>query len=73
MEIQLHQTTKIVELNGVSARIWEGHTSSGIPVHAYITRIAVANTERRDEFEKELDKASSPSPELEAIPSRLLI
>ena len=42
MIVWLHSTTKIVEVNGVRARIWEGLTGSGIPVHAYITRIAQA-------------------------------
>lgn len=30
MEIQLHNTTKIVTVNGVPARVWEGVTASGI-------------------------------------------
>lgn len=40
MTITIKSTTKMVELNGVPARIWEGETESGIPVHCYITRIA---------------------------------
>lgn len=73
MEILLHQTTKIVELNGVSARIWEGHTAGGIAVHTYITRIAVANTEDQQEFEAELEAMAPPSVDVAAIPLRLLI
>lgn len=73
MEILLHQTTKIVELNGVPARIWEGHTAGGIAVHAYITRIAVANTDDQREFEAELETTAPPSVDVAAIPLRLLI
>jgi len=53
MKIILDSTTQIVELVVdnqharcnrpgciVPARIWEGQTDSGIPVHCYITRIA---------------------------------
>lgn len=73
MEIILRQTTKIVELNGIQARIWEGHTASGITVHAYITRIAVADSERQEEFEAELTAMRAPTPDIRAIPLRLLI
>lgn len=73
MDIQLHNTTKTVTINGVPARIWEGHTASGIPVHAYITRIAVQKEENLEEFEAELNAVSAPSAEVADIPFRLLI
>lgn len=73
MEITLHQTSKIVELNGVPARIWEGETASGIPVHAYITRIAVHNDERHEEFEKELQEQRTPSVAVQAFPLRMVL
>jgi hypothetical protein len=73
MEITLHNTTKIVDLNGIPARIWEGHTDSGIPVHAYITRIGVAVGEDQQAFESQLSAASAPSPPMEKLPLRLLI
>ncbi len=41
MKITVENTTKIVTLNGVPARIWEGFTESGIKCHCYITRIAI--------------------------------
>ena len=43
MKLILENTSKLVELNGVPARIWEGKTESGIACHAFITRVAVAN------------------------------
>lgn len=73
MDIQLHNTTKIVEINGIPARIWEGQTASGIPVHAYITRISVEKGLDHAEFEAELSAASAPSADVAGIPLRLLI
>ena len=77
MKIELESTTKLIELeiNGVSvpARIWEGKTASGIPVHTYITRIAAPDVERLDEFERELQEHRPPSAAIEAIPLRLIL
>jgi hypothetical protein len=73
MDIILSQTTKIVELNGVPARIWEGKTASGIAIHAYITRIAVDNKEDQADFENELQSCAPPSADIQAIPLRLLL
>lgn len=41
MKITIESTTKVVEVNGVPARIWEGATDIGIPVYCYVTRICV--------------------------------
>lgn len=73
MKIQLESTSKIVEFNGVPARVWEGQTESGIRVHAYMTRIAVNKDEDTSEFEKELQEHKPPTPEIQAIPIRMII
>lgn len=73
MEIQIHNTTKIVTINGVPARVWEGCTASGIGVVTFITRIAVALEDDQSEFMAELEAATTPSAEVEAISLRLLI
>lgn len=74
MKVTLHSTTKIVHLNDVPARIWEGQTESGIKVHAYITRIAIDKAETRtQEFEAELMEQEQPSAEIQAIPLKLII
>jgi len=73
MKIILEQTSKIVHLDGVPARIWEGTTESGIPIHAYITRIAVDNDQNTAAFEAELLETKAPSPELQSIPLRLIL
>jgi hypothetical protein len=76
MNVQLHSTEKMVTLNGIPARIWEGITESGIEVHAYITRIAIKETESEEaktQFASELKQCAKPSKQIEAIPSRLVI
>lgn len=73
MRIALHSTTKIVQLNGVPARIWEGTNEAGVKVHAYITRLACDAAADQSEFQKQLQEHSPPSPEIEAIPLRLII
>jgi hypothetical protein len=73
MKVTLQNTSKIVQLNGVPARVWEGQTESGIKVHAFITRIAVEKSQDTSEFEKELQEQSAPSAEVEAIPLRMII
>lgn len=73
MTIQITSTTKIVQLNGIPARIWEGHTETGIPVHFFITRIAAHKELNLEQFEKELQEHSVPSADVQAYPLRLLI
>jgi hypothetical protein len=73
MILTIHNTTKVVDLysgpgNSVPARIWEGFTESGIPVHCYITRVAVKHDEDTSEFERELEEQRPPSADVEAIP-----
>jgi hypothetical protein len=73
MRIQLESTTKIVTLNGIPARIWEGATQSGIRVHAYITRIAAPEDADLAQFELELSDCRPPGPDVAAIPARLIL
>jgi hypothetical protein len=77
VKVTLHSTTKIVRLvvegREVPARIWEGETDSGIPCHAYVTRIAVADGLPSEEFERELLECRRATPAVEAIPTRLII
>lgn len=73
MKITLESTTKIVELNGVPARVWEGQTEDGIKLHAYVTRVAVNKEQDSSQFEKELQQHKAPSAEVEAIPLRMIL
>lgn len=76
MKLTLENTTKIIEFNGLPARVWEGTTETGIKVHAFITRVAVDQNEPPeviDLFRRELQEMKAPSPEVEAIPLRMII
>jgi len=73
MKIEIESTSKIVELNGVPARIWEGKTKSGIPVHCFVTRLAVAPNEDCSEFEKELREHAAPSEAMSEYPPKMTI
>jgi hypothetical protein len=61
MTITIHNTTKMVELNGVPARIWEGHTDSGIEVHCFVTFIAAHEEADATQFRAELEEQRPPS------------
>jgi len=74
MKITIESTTKIVELNGVPARIWEGETETGIKVHCFITRIAIEKNEpRADEFNNDLQKQKPPTAAIEAYSYRMFL
>ena len=73
MIVTLESTKKVVTLNGTPARVWEGTTESGIKLHAFITRIAVNETEDTTQFNKELQQQKAPSAEVLSIPLRMLI
>ena len=74
MEITIHNTDRLVTIDGLPARIWEGQTASGIPVHCYVTRIAVAVDQDAGEFARELAETRPLSAALDAaIPARLVL
>jgi hypothetical protein len=78
MKVTLESTSKVVELNGTPARIWEGTTERGVPVFAFITRIAPAIENPPPdvcaEFEADLMATRAPSAAISAaIPSRLVL
>ena len=73
MKIEIENTEKIVEVSGVPARIWEGQTKSGIPVHCFVTRISPQSHDNIEDFERELQETVAPSPEAAAYPLRLIL
>ena len=80
MKIQIESTSKLVELEtpfgSIPARVWEGKTESGTPVHCFITRIAPTipkDDHRQEEFVRELQETRAPSVEIQAIPLRLIL
>jgi hypothetical protein len=74
VKLQIESTDKVVTLNGVPARLWEGMTPSGIPVVAFITRVAVPDGHPTEQFERELQEHAPPKPELAgAFDARLIL
>lgn len=88
MKITIESTSKIVELQlgagtahraTVPARIWEGTTERGTPVHCYITRICPtipADELPRaveQEFTADLREQAAPSAAVEGIPLRMIL
>lgn len=61
MKIILQNTERIVDVNGIKSRLWEGVTEKGILIHCLIIRIAVNSESNHTEFEKELLSCSPPS------------
>lgn len=82
MKISLESTEKVVEFEiggaKVPARIWEGVTENGTPVHAYITRICPSIPEPvpaavAEEFARALAEQKPPSEAIRAIPLRMIL
>jgi len=73
MKITIESTEKLVTLNGVPARVWQGQTESGIPVHCFVTRVAVARDQDCSQFERELQEHAAPRPEVAAIDPRFIL
>lgn len=73
MRVTLESTSKIVTINGIPSRVWEGYSENGTKCHAFIARIACNASEDAMEFERDLDKCEPPSEEVQSIPSRLIL
>lgn len=73
MKVTLTSTTKVVRLDGVPARVWEGTTDTGIPVHAFVTRIAVEREADTAQFSAELQECAPPSVDVAAYPFRMFL
>jgi hypothetical protein len=57
----------------MDARIWEATTEAGVRCHLYVTRVAIAEGQNLEQFERELELQRAPSPEIEGIPLRLIL
>ncbi len=73
MQLILSPTTKIVTVNGVPCRVWEGISNTGIECHAFMCRVMVDKDSDTSEFEKELKEQMPPSVDVSAIPLRLIL
>lgn len=71
MKITIESTEKVVTLNGIPARIWEGATEKGVPVVVFVTRIGVPLDGDQTDFQRELQECRPLSPEMKYFPVRL--
>lgn len=82
MKITIESTSRVVTFEignaQVPARIWEGHTEDGTPVHCYITRICPsipqplpADVEAK--FAAALLEQAPPSAAIRSIPLRMIL
>lgn len=71
VKITIESTAKIVQLNGVNRRVWEGKTEPGIQMIAFIPGIVARKGEDVALFEAERSQLREPSAEVAAIPARL--
>lgn len=72
MKILLESTSAFVTLDtpdgSVPARLWEGTTASGVPLHAYVVRVFANNLDHAAELEGEmLTEQREPSPQVLAL------
>lgn len=74
MKITIESTTRIVNVNGIDCRQWEGTTERGVEIVVLIPRIAVRKDQDASQFEEELKKQGAPSSLSEqAFPLRMII
>lgn len=79
MKITIENTTKLVGLKTsedspeVMARVWEGHTESGVRVQCLIVRIGAEATEDLSQFQRELEECKAPSADVQMFPLRMII
>lgn len=71
--IILQPTTRMVEVNGVLTRVWEGSTSDSRHVFALIAQIGVHPDADQSEFEASLIECRPPSKVAQSIPLRMII
>lgn len=73
MKVTLESTMKIVALDGVDCRIWEGTTERGVRIHAYIAQVAVDRAEDSSELDRDLRENKPPSAAVSWIPARMIL
>jgi hypothetical protein len=73
MKIKLESTSQIVELNGIECRVWEGTTESGVPLTAFIPRVAVHRDHDPSQFERELTEQREPRAGVTFWPLRMVL
>jgi hypothetical protein len=73
MKIKLESTSQIVELDGIECRVWEGTTEGGVPLTAFIPRVAVHRDHDQSQFERELTEQREPRASGPVWPARMVL
>jgi hypothetical protein len=76
MKITMESTSKIVDVNGVPSRLWDGVTSEGVRCDCFVSLIQVAAGEDQSRFQAEFHEmllTQDEEPMVEAIDLRFLI
>ena len=69
----IESTSRVVTVNNVQCRVWEGVSEKGVKVCAFICRVGVLEGQDMTEFNAELKEQKAPSAETLAIPLRMVI
>ena len=72
MKLILEATSTIERVNGVPARVWKGHTESGIEVTCWINIVQVKKSDDCAQFERELQEVKVDR-ELVAFDMRMIL
>lgn len=72
MRATLESTSKVVTVDGVPARVWEGTTERGVTIVAFVTRVTPLDGDPT-EFEEDLLKVAAPSEVVRFWPERLVL
>lgn len=76
MNMTINSTNKLVNINGVTARLWEGETNTGLKVSAFIVRVAVdqdSNIKEKQQLFEELQKSIPSSTDWDNLKKDLLL
>jgi hypothetical protein len=73
MKVTMESTNKIVQINGVNSRIYEGVTESGIHFTAFMTYLKPDDERRSADLGIELGKSREPSPANVKLASQMQI
>lgn len=73
MKITIESTTKVIFINNIATRIWEGETEDGTKIHCYISQIAANENVNVAKFYNDISNSKTPSPEVEAIPMEITL
>lgn len=76
MNMTINSTNKLVNINGVTARLWEGETNTGLKVSAFIARVAVdqdSDIKEKQQLYEELQKSVPSSTDWDNLKKDLVL